>query len=116
MSLAGKQIVVTGGGGRGMGFQLVKMFHDEGAHVIACDISPEALEVVREKFPDIVTVVADIGTAAGCDQLLEAAGAVVDVLCNHAGTSERIGPVDEIDEDEWERVIAVNMTAALPTL
>ncbi len=106
MSLAGKRVVVTGGGGRGMGYQMVKMFESEGARVLACDISAEGLEAVRAELPGVRTVVGDVGKPEDCERMLQEAGEV-DVLCNHAAAGSGISPLLEQDEDQWRRAFAV---------
>jgi NAD(P)-dependent dehydrogenase (short-subunit alcohol dehydrogenase family) len=111
MTLQGKTVLVTGGGGPGMGQQIVRLFHEAGARVVAVDVSTGNLDSLSAQFPDVITVAGDPSTPSGADSVLEAAGAPVDVLCNHAGISERIGVVEEVGEDEWERTLRVNLTA-----
>jgi NAD(P)-dependent dehydrogenase (short-subunit alcohol dehydrogenase family) len=110
MSFAGKTVVVTGGGGKGMGYQLVKMFHAEGARVVTCDISSEGVDALRAEFPDVTAIVGDVGKPEDCERLLEAAGDV-DVLCNHAAAGVGISPLLEQDESDFKRAFSVIVDA-----
>jgi NAD(P)-dependent dehydrogenase (short-subunit alcohol dehydrogenase family) len=112
----GKTVVVTGGAGAGMtgrgdgmGLALVRGFHDAGARVVACDLDEERVAALQAQLPDVVAVVADVSKPEDCDRLIEAAGRV-DVLCNHAGTAERLGPLEDVNEADWLRVLGVNLT------
>jgi NAD(P)-dependent dehydrogenase (short-subunit alcohol dehydrogenase family) len=110
MSLQGKVVVVTGGAGLGMGGSISRLFHAEGAKVVVSDVDPTALARIAQELPGTITVQADVGTAEGADAIIDAAGGAVDVLCNHAGISEPFGPLGEIGEEDWHRVLAVNLS------
>ena len=56
-------------------------------------------------------VAADVGTADGCNALIEALPAI-DILINNAGVFVP-QPVFEIPDDEWERLFAVNVMSGI---
>jgi NAD(P)-dependent dehydrogenase (short-subunit alcohol dehydrogenase family) len=109
MTLRGKVAVVTGGGG-GIGGAMARRFAAEGARVLAVDRDAAALARLAD-LPSIRTVEADVATRAGADAVVAAAGPRVDVLCNNAGIADGLALVDELDEDVWDEVLAVNLTA-----
>jgi NAD(P)-dependent dehydrogenase (short-subunit alcohol dehydrogenase family) len=111
VTLAGKTVVVTGGGGAGMGYQLVKRLHDEGARVVTCDLRPEAVATLQAELPAVEAFAVDIGADVGTNQLLEQAGEV-DVLCNHAAAGQGISPLLEQDDDGWRAAFSVIVDAA----
>jgi NAD(P)-dependent dehydrogenase (short-subunit alcohol dehydrogenase family) len=111
VSLDGKRVLVTGGGGRGMGSHLVRMFHDEGANVITCDVSEAGLAEVASDLPDVEALVADVGSADDCARILAAAGRV-DVLCNHAAGGSGITPLLEQTDEAWRRAFEVTVDGA----
>jgi NAD(P)-dependent dehydrogenase (short-subunit alcohol dehydrogenase family) len=114
MPLDGKTVVVTGGAGRGMGRTMVELFRAEGARVVAVDVDRERIDELARELPDVVTVTADVSTAAGADAAIAAAGNRVDVLCNHGGlggAADGFSFVDELSEETWNRMIAVDLTA-----
>jgi NAD(P)-dependent dehydrogenase (short-subunit alcohol dehydrogenase family) len=111
MSFAGKTVLVTGGAGGGMGYQLVKMFHAEGARVVTCDLNPDAVKALQAEFPDVVAMTVDVGDPGALQELHERAGEV-DVLCNHAAAGSGISPILEQDEDQWRAAFSVIVDAA----
>lgn len=112
-------VVITGAAG-GVGAALVERFLANGDTVIATDLSDKALEQLREGFSsdaELITAAADISTEAGCEGLAnlarEQAGRV-DVLVNCAGWFP-ITPFEEIDPQEWQRVLDINLTGSYLT-
>lgn len=106
MSLAGRTGIVTGGGS-GIGRAMVELFLAAGVRVIAADNRAERLESLPA---GVVKVEADVSTAAGADRIIDAAGDQLDILCNNAGVLDRMLLADQVSEDDWNRVIAVNLT------
>lgn len=110
--LQGKRVVVTGGTS-GIGEATSRRFLDEGAHVVALAVGEEEVETAEERIPGL-------GGAIRCDvadsvQVADAFARVdevlggVDVLVANAGISIR-KPFLEIEEDDWRRVLDVNLT------
>ena len=95
MTVAGKRIVVTGGG-RGIGAELAAELGRRGADVVTADVRPGA------------DVTCDVSDADQVDALFVAAGAV-DGLVNSAAFLVDRRAYDEIDLDEWDRMFAVNV-------
>ncbi len=109
-----KTAVVTGAGsgiGRATAVRLAK----EGARVVATDISAERLKDLMDHSEglDITTVVGDVSTQETVDALLAAAEGHVDALANVAGIMDGFLPPAEIDDDTWQRVMEVNVTAIM---
>jgi NAD(P)-dependent dehydrogenase (short-subunit alcohol dehydrogenase family) len=111
---AGKTAIVTGAGsgiGRATAVRLVR----EGATVVATDVIETRLDELKAELAGtrITTVLGDISDAALPAQLLAAAGGRVDLLANVAGIMDGFLPPAEIDDDTWDRVLAVNLTAIM---
>ena len=107
--VAGKTVIVTGGGS-GIGRAMVEAFRAGGAKVIAVDLSEERLKRLSEELAEVETVLADISTPEGADRVIDAAGDRLHVLCNNAGIIDSMELAEEMAEDRWDKVIAVNLT------
>jgi NAD(P)-dependent dehydrogenase (short-subunit alcohol dehydrogenase family) len=106
LDFRGRRAVVTGAAS-GIGRATALLLRERGASVVAADLSPDGL---RELTPaGIETVVCNVTRAEDRDALVAAAGACHH-LVNAAGVI-RLIPLDEVSEDDWEAVMAVNAKA-----
>lgn len=112
MRLEGKTAVVTGGGS-GFGAGIVKRFVEEGAHVVVMDRNAEAAGALAAElgarcraFAGDVSRLADMEAVR--DFALETFGGL-DILVNNAGVGHVPTPLDEIDDETFDRIAAVNM-------
>lgn len=109
MALTGKTFLVTGAAS-GIGRAIALQANAAGAKVIAADLSESGLDTLQRDLPGAVCVRADVSKAADVDRIMAAAGNRLDVLCNNAGLMDRHMLVDELPDEEWERVVGVNLT------
>jgi NAD(P)-dependent dehydrogenase (short-subunit alcohol dehydrogenase family) len=111
---AGRTAIVTGAGS-GIGRATAVRLAREGARVVAADLAADRLEQLAGEFPDLdlVPVVADVATEEGVQAVVAAAGGRVDAMANVAGIMDSFLPPAEVDDATWERVFAVNVTAAM---
>ena len=115
--LAGRTVLVTGGGGPGIGGAIVRRYAAEGARLVVVDVNPDGAkrvgDEVREMGGEAHVCVTDVGTEDGCRQMVEeAVGAFgrLDVVVNSA-TGPEVGPLLEISEAGWQRTFDTNSTA-----
>jgi NAD(P)-dependent dehydrogenase (short-subunit alcohol dehydrogenase family) len=102
--------VIVTGAANGIGRATVSAFLALGDRVIAADLAGDRLDEVGRQ--DGVTVVGgDLTDPGVAGEIVAAAGGRIDVLNNIAGLMDGMKPVDEVQDDEWQRVIAVNLTA-----
>ncbi|HVK21890.1 MAG TPA: SDR family oxidoreductase [Actinokineospora sp.] len=98
----GQTVIVTGAAS-GIGYEMARQFHAEGATVFAADLR-------KDDVPDgtigVHIDVTDPGSVAGAIQLALSTGRL-DVLCNNAGAASTSDPVSCTVED-WDRTFAVN--------
>lgn len=106
-------VVLITGGGSGIGRAVARAFAEQGARIAISGRREEPLiETIADVPGDRVLVVAaDVATAAGVDDLVEAVIARwgrIDVVIANAGLSEP-GTVDDLDDVAWERMRSVNV-------
>ncbi len=109
MRLARKTAIVTGGGS-GFGEGIVKKFFDEGAMVIVVDIDHAAAKRVADLY-DGMAFQADVSKMEDWQALASRVRDTfdgVDILVNNAGITHLPQPMDEVSEEEFDRVMAVN--------
>lgn len=111
MPVQGKVVIVTGGGS-GIGRAASRLLVQEGARVLIVDQHGDrATEAAAECGPNAhgmqVDVSRDADVRAMVKEALERFGRI-DVLVNNAGYGF-IGTVETIPEEEWNRLISVNL-------
>ncbi|MFB4283750.1 SDR family NAD(P)-dependent oxidoreductase [Nonomuraea sp. MTCD27] len=106
--LSGKVAVVTGAAS-GIGAAVVERFLSEGARVIAVDLAGQG-----PARPDLLAISGDVADAETWRRIADTARAEfgrLDVLHSNASTVVR-APAHELSERDWDRQLAVNLTAA----
>jgi NAD(P)-dependent dehydrogenase (short-subunit alcohol dehydrogenase family) len=124
MSHAQRTYVVTAAAG-GIGTELVGLLLEEGARVLACDISSRRLAVLAERFSKhqvrLKTLKADTADEAGVEIVRSAAQdglGEVHGLANIAGGIVGIGedlidrPLEKITLDEFQKTYRLNLQGA----
>lgn len=113
--LEGKVALVTGGGS-GIGRATALVFAREGACVVVADIvvdgGEETVRMVKEKGVDALFVRTDVSKAADVDALVQKTVAQfgrLDCAHNNAGIEGRQAPLVEGTEEDWDRVININL-------
>lgn len=113
LGLQGKAVLVVGAGG--IGAAAAAGFAAQGARVLVADKDPARLAAVEPDLrPDGGTSRADLRDAAACRALVaEAAERLggLDVLVHCVGINLR-QPVLEFGDEQWDELIAVNLTSA----
>jgi len=112
--LEGKRAIVTGGAS-GFGAGIARRFAEEGARVIVADLNEDAARALAAELGDAdLGVKVDVSSAADVAALAEAANRLlggVDIVVNNAGVGHTPQPLDELSDDAFDRIAAVNMRA-----
>lgn len=111
----GKSVVVTGASS-GMGREIALEFAAEGATVVAVARRMERLEELAAQaeglFGTILPYPGDISSVevnnGMIDYAVEKCGKL-DILVNNAGIMDEFKPIAEVTDEQWERVMKVNL-------
>ncbi|MFI6123043.1 SDR family NAD(P)-dependent oxidoreductase [Streptomyces sp. NPDC051064] len=113
----GRSVIVTGAGS-GIGRATALLFAKEGARIVIADVDEAAARTVAEEAEQAggtaVTAIGDLRDQAVVDRVAATAVAEfggIDVLVNNAGIMDSMSAAADTGDDEWERVIAINLTA-----
>jgi len=112
MRLENKVALITGGAS-GFGKGIAETFAREGARIAVADIDHDGARKVAASISNTALAVAcDVSKRADVQAAVEAtveAFGTIDILVNNAGTSHVRGPMLEVDEAEFDRLMAVNV-------
>ncbi|AKU25230.1 SDR family NAD(P)-dependent oxidoreductase [Geobacillus stearothermophilus] len=115
MRLQGKAAIVTGGAS-GIGRATAIRFAEEGAKVAVSDIDEaggeETVRRIREKGGEAIFVKADVSDSGQVKQLVQTAVEAfggLHILFNNAGIGHSEVRSTDLSEEEWDRVIDVNL-------
>ena len=116
-----KTVIVTGGGG-GIGSATAQRLAQEGAFVGVFDVNPDAAQKVAQSIQEAggqaMALCCDITQRSQVDAAvtqLHAERGGIDSLVNNAGW-DIFKPFLQTQPQEWERLIAINLTGALHML
>ena len=111
MRLQGKVAIVTGGAS-GFGAGIARKFVAEGACVMIADLNIDMANELAVKLGDAIqaiqaNVARDADVAAMVQSTIDAFGQI-DILINNAGVTHLPAPMEEVTEDDFDKVFAVN--------
>jgi NAD(P)-dependent dehydrogenase (short-subunit alcohol dehydrogenase family) len=107
------QRVLVTGAASGIGLEIARAFSSAGATVFITDINEQALAEARKDVPGLLTGVCDNSKRSDVETMVPAAVKALgglDVLVNNAGIGGPTAPVEAVDPDAWDTVIAINVT------
>ncbi|MDG1101806.1 MAG: SDR family oxidoreductase [Ascidiaceihabitans sp.] len=111
MRLQGKVAIVTGGAS-GFGAGIARKFVAEGARVMIPDLNIDMANELAAELGDTVqaiqtNVARDADVATMVQSTLDAFGQI-DILINNAGVTHLPAPMEDVTEDDFDKVFAVN--------
>jgi NAD(P)-dependent dehydrogenase (short-subunit alcohol dehydrogenase family) len=116
LELTGKVAFVSGSTA-GIGFAIAERLGKEGADVVINGRTEERVRVALAQIKkevrnvDVRGIAADLGTAAGCEELVRQLP-TVDILVNNVGIFAP-QPFGEISDGDWEKFFAINVMSGV---
>lgn len=125
-SIPSRRALVTGAAA-GIGLAIAKTLADKGWHVVGADRQPETVRRLREEAEKLRSGVqgwAGALTGVVCDLTLESdiaraldeacgSDGELDLLVSNAGVFPLGTPIEKMADADWDRALAVNLTAAM---
>lgn len=114
MRLKDKVSLITGGG-RGIGKEIAFLFAQEGSDIVICDINEDVLKSTTEELSGfgrrVLSFSVDVSRFPAVEEMIRNIldnFHKIDILINNAGIT-RDGLLLRLDEEAWDRVLAVNL-------
>ena len=115
MLLKDKVAIITGGA-KGMGRAMALKFAEEGCSVAVADISikdaDKVVEKINKKGPEAIAIKCDV---TDINQVRDTVDQVakkydrIDILVNNAGAIAEHIPIEDMEEETWDSVLALNL-------
>jgi 3-oxoacyl-[acyl-carrier protein] reductase len=113
--LSGQTAIVTGAA-TGIGEAIARRLARAGAAVVIADLDRTGAETVAASIGDTAYALeTDITKAQSVESTVEqvlARSGRIDIMVNNAGIAGRAAPIWEQTDDDWQKIIAINMTGA----
>ncbi len=117
-TLQGRVALVTGGS-RGIGKMIAAGFLAQGAKVYISSRKADACDAAAEELSQgggtCISLPQDVSSVAGCQALakaIEEREGQLDILVNNVGIGGGDGPAHLVEEDAFDRILAVNLKSA----
>ena len=113
----GKTAVITGST-RGIGRAAAELFASEGAKTVIVGMNEElgmqVTDEIQANGGEAFFQKTDVTSGTDLDALVQAAAdqyGKIDILINNAGIGGSLANMDQITDEEWDQVLATNLTA-----
>lgn len=114
-----EKVAIVTGGSRGIGRSIAEVFAREGATVVVCGRKQETLEEVARETKDvagrIVPLACHVGRVEDIQKLVDTTTrdfGKIDILVNNAATNVAQGPVLDVNEVQFDKMVEVNLKSS----
>jgi 3-oxoacyl-[acyl-carrier protein] reductase len=114
-SIRGQVAIVTGGAA-GIGEAVVRRFAEEGVRIALVDKDPDngnsVVENIKSAGADAIYLQADVGSSADVKEAFRKTDerwGRLDILVNCAGGFFETVPIEDLEEDDWDAILAWNL-------
>lgn len=119
MKLVGKVAVVTGAAS-GIGRAIALRFAEEGAKVVVSDVNYKGIQglvqEIEEKDGVAKGLKVDVSKRDEVEEMIDTAVetfGTLDILVNNAGIMDRMEPIGDVDDDNWDLIFDVNVKSVM---
>ena len=116
-SLQARVALITGGAG-GIGLAVAERFARAGARLVLADLRLDAAQAaaadLERRGYEAIGLGGDVSRASDVDALIRGAlerYGQIDILVNNAGRMGRVAPIWELEDKDWNDLIAVDLTS-----
>jgi 3-oxoacyl-[acyl-carrier protein] reductase len=114
MRLQDRTALVTGGA-RGIGLAITERLVADGARVMIADLDGASMKEITNRLGEsVAALVADVTQAAHVERVVKAPverWGRLDIVVNNAGITGRSFPIQDLTDDDWNKVIAADLTS-----
>jgi NAD(P)-dependent dehydrogenase (short-subunit alcohol dehydrogenase family) len=112
-SLENKVAIVTGAAA-GLGKEIVKLYIQAGAKVLATDYNSETLNNLENEInnSNLKVLLSDVSKSEDVKKMFEVAIADfggLDILVNNAGVMDNFEPIGDVEDSTWNRIMNINV-------
>ena len=112
MRLKDKTAIITGGA-QGFGAGIARKFITEGCRVMVADVNGDKAAFMATSLGDrAIAFEADVSLGSDVAAMIEAAQDAfgqINIMVNNAGVTHLPAPMEDVSEEDFDRVMAVNM-------
>src|SRR5690349_15667208 len=104
-------VSIVTGAGSGIGAATARVLSERGDRVVCADINVETAQRTASELPDALALEVNVSNQASCDRMVEESlrrYGDVDTIVTCAGI-EKHGPGHELSEEDFDRIIDVNL-------
>jgi meso-butanediol dehydrogenase / (S,S)-butanediol dehydrogenase / diacetyl reductase len=119
MQLLTDKVIFLTGGSKGIGFECAKAYANAGAKVVIVASSPDGIEDAMQQLGNKhLGIVCDVSNSSDVEnaihQTIERYGKI-NAIHNNAGIASPSKPLHETSDEEWHRLMDVNLKSILLT-